>query len=111
MQTAFDNNRTVDAIGVFHDISKASGELWHDVFIFELKCYGLEDELLSLLKNYLQNRAQGVVLNGRTSGWRDVNFRIPQGPALRPLLFLIYINDLIYLNDLIYINFNVENVC
>ena len=46
------------------------------------------------MSNFLRNRKQGVVLNGQTSSWVDVNAGDPQGFKLRPLLFLVYINDL-----------------
>ena len=58
IQTAFDENPTVDVRGVFLDISKAFDKVWHDEIIFRLKSYGVEGELLSLLKN-LENREQG----------------------------------------------------
>ena len=64
IQTAFDSNPTVDVKGVFLDISKAFNKVWHDGLVFRLKSYGAEGELLSLLKNYLQNREHRVVLNG-----------------------------------------------
>ena len=60
--------------------------VWHDGLIFKLRSYGVEDELLSLLKNYLQNREQRVVSNGQTSGWRKVNSGTPQGSLLGPLI-------------------------
>ena len=61
IQTAFDKNPTVDVRGVFLDLSKAFDKVWHDRIIFKLKAYGVEGELLSLLKNYLENREQRVV--------------------------------------------------
>ena len=70
IQTAFDTNPTVDVRGVFLVISKEFDEVWRDGIIFKLKAYGIEGELLILLKSYLENREQRVVLNGHTSEWR-----------------------------------------
>ena len=59
IQDASDENPTVnvrDTVDVFLDISKAFDKVWYDGIIFKLKAYVLEGELVSLLKNYFENR-------------------------------------------------------
>ena len=73
IQTAVDENTTVDVRGVFLDLSKAFDKVWHDGIIFKLKAYVVEGELLLLLKNYLENREQRVVLNGQTSQNKELS--------------------------------------
>ena len=51
-------------------------------------------EILCLIKDFLSDRKQCVVLNGQCSSWMDAQARVPQGSIHGPLLLLIYINDL-----------------
>ena len=79
---------------LFLDISKAFDKVWHDGLLYKLKRNGINDGLLKPVERFLSDRHQGVVLNGQTSKWIKITAGVPQGSNLRPLFFLIYINDL-----------------
>ena len=58
--------------GVFLDISKALAEVWHDGLIFKLQENGISGNLLKVLKHFLTNRKQWVVLDVQSSLWTNV---------------------------------------
>ena len=66
---------------------------WHDVIIFRSTQNGILGNLLKLLRDFLSERRQRVVLNGQSSIWTNFSDGLPPGSILGPL-FLIYINDL-----------------
>ena len=60
----------------------------------KLKQNGISGKLFDSITDFLNFRKQRVVLNGQYSSWTSIEAWVPQGSILRPLLFLIYINDL-----------------
>ena len=49
---------------------------------------------MNIITDFLSFRKQQVVLNGQASPSVSIEAGVPQGSILRPLLFLIYINNL-----------------
>ena len=75
--------------GVFLDISKSFDKVWHKGLIYKLKQNGISGKLLNLIIDFLSNRKQRVVLNGKYSSWTNIEAGVPQGSILGSLFFLI----------------------
>ena len=94
-----DNNDV--PFSVFLDLSKTFDTIDHSILLNKLTYYGLDGFSLNLLKSYLNNRCQYVKFEYAKSDILSINFGVPQGYVLGPLLFIIYINDLPKANKIV----------
>ena len=81
------------------DLSKAFDCLPHDLIIAKLQAYGFSLEALKLMNSYLTERKQRVKINDQFSSWLDIEFGVPQGSILGPLLFNIFLCDMFLFCD------------
>ena len=73
------------------DLSKAYDCLPHDLLIAKLEAYGLDNNSLNLLLDYLSFRKQRTKVGSAYSKWSKIRLGVPQGSIL---LFNIIINDI-----------------
>ena len=84
------------------DFKKAFDSINHDILLRKLHFYGFHGKIYQWIKSYLSNRSQYIKLEETESSLQNIDFGVPQGSILGPLLFLIFINDMPNCSDLIF---------
>ena len=77
---------------VLLDLFAAFDTIDHKIPLDRLKYkYGIDGTVLKWFKSYLSDRSQSVIINDTESQRKTLNYGVPQGSKLGPLLFNSYI--------------------
>jgi hypothetical protein len=76
--------------GIFCDLQKAFDCVNHNILLTKLEFYEVTGTNLKLIKSFLEDRYQKVILDNNLpdsiSDWGEIRHSVPQGSILSPLL-------------------------
>jgi len=91
---------SASTIVTFFDFMRAFDKVWRDCLIWKIVDMGIPYSFVKYTRLFLSARKTKVRVNGEASDPFFLNEGLPQGSAISPILFLIYINDITdYIND------------
>ena len=85
------------SILVLLDLSTAFDTVDHQLLLSDFSDCGVEGTALSLLESYLKNREQYVAIGESRSEPTALQYGVPQGSVLGPVLLTVYTGSLVHL--------------
>ena len=76
------------------DLTSAFDLVDRDILVKKLKLYGAGERITKWVMSYLLGRKQYITIDDAKSSVEMLDWGVPQGSRLGPLLFLIFINDM-----------------
>ena len=87
-------NKGEVTLPILADFSKALDTVDYTVLIKKLSKLNISHEFLHLILSYISDRSQYVQIDSNKSRHKKINFGVPQGSILGPILFNIYVSDM-----------------
>jgi len=89
-----ENEEGTTTLVTFFDFSRAYDKVWREGLLSKMIKIGVPFQFIKYTRNFLSARKTVVEINGVKSNTFYLNEGLPQGSAISPLLFLLFINDI-----------------